>query len=199
MLSPEPQSVTSLLQAATAREPGGFARLVEATYGDMHRLAAVRLGRRPDARLDLSGVGPTALANETFERLMRQRKVAENREQFFALATRVMMRVLLDHKRRVRAERRGGRVGIQAIEPGDTCGGQASTAEGVEVSELMRKAMVQLHKLDPRKAETVTLHALCGVTLERTAELTGVSRATAERDWSFARAWLSAWIEERTA
>ncbi len=192
-------SVTKLLDGIRLDRTTGFARLVEATYSDMHRLAAVRLGRRPDARLDVSGVGPTALANETFERLMLQRNIAENREQFFALATRVMMRVLLDHKRRVRTDRRGGRVGMQSLELGVTCAHQSDASEGVEISELMRKAMVQLHKLDPRKAETVTLHALCGVTLERTAELTGVSRATAERDWAFARAWLIAWIEERTA
>lgn len=192
-------SVTNLLNGIRLDRAIGFARLVEATYGDMHRLAAVRLGHKPDARLDVSGVGPTALANETFERLMLQRKIAENREQFFALATRVMMRVLLDHKRRVRADRRGGRVGIHTLDPGADGQSEAAASDGVELSELMRKAMVQLHKLDPRKAETVTLHALCGVTLDRTAELTGVSRATAERDWSFARAWLIAWIEERTA
>lgn len=193
-----PSTVTHLLHALDGGERGAFSRLVELTYGDMHRLASVRLGPRPDHRLAAEGLGPTALAHETFERLHKQREIAQSREHFFALATRMMMRVLIDHRRRVRAKRRGGGAAIGAL-------GNAAeipspgVGDRMEVSELMQSGLLQLHRVDPRKAEVVTLHAVCGMSLERAAELVGISRATAERDWAFAKAWLARWAEEGQA
>lgn len=191
---PTSSTVTHLLYALDGGERGAFARLVELTYADMHRLASVRLGPRPDSRLTAEGLGPTALAHETFERLLKQRETARNREHFFALATRLMMRILVDHRRRVRAQRRGGGAVIGSLErAGEVPAGRAG--DTMEVSELMRHGLLQLHRLDPRKAEIVTLHAVCGLSIERAAELAGVSRATAERDWAFAKAWLARWVQ----
>ena len=198
MSSPGSQSVTSLLQAASAREPGGFARLVEATYRDMHGLAAGRLGPYPDSRLAADGLGATALAHETFERLMAQRNMAQNRDQFFALATRLMRRVLADHRRKVGAQRRGGNRGRQGLTDLPLAA-DAAESTGAEMNSAMRTALLRLHRLDPRKAEVVTLHAVCGVPLERVAEIIGVSVPTVRRDWSFARVWLANAVTQEQA
>lgn len=183
-----PSQVTLALGEVANKNPGSFARLVELTYADMHRLASARLGGRGDARLEAEGLSPTALAHETFERLMAQRETAQNREHFFALATRLMMQLLIDHRRRTRRQRRGG--GRRQVALRDEHAARDG-GPGLDLSEEMRHAMARLHRHDPRKAEVVTLHALCGLTMERTAELVGISRATAERDWAFARAWLA--------
>lgn len=194
-MSPEqPQSVTTLLEATRGQAPGAFARLVEATYTDMYALASGKLGPRPDTRLAAEGVGATALADETFERLMAQRNLAQNREQFFALATRLMRRVLVDHRRRVCAQRRGGDRRREGLTGLPAVSGDPEPSRGREASELVRSGILQLHRLDPRKAEVVTLHAVCGIPIERVAEMVGVSRATVERDWSFGRAWLAAFV-----
>ena len=195
MSSQSPQSVTTLLRATREREPGAFARLVESTYLDMHRLAAGKLGPRPDSRLEADGLGATALAHETFERLMAQRNIVQNRDQFFALATRLMRRVLAAHRRKVSAQRRGGDRGRQGL-TSLSVAAEAATSSIAEMSTAMRLALLRLHKLDPRKAEVVTLHAGCGLPLERVAELIGVSAITARRDWAFAKVWLANAVEQ---
>ena len=130
---------------------------------------------------------PAALVNECWLRLADQRCDFESRKHFLAVASRIMLRVLLDAQRRRDALRRGG--GHERV----TLSFELFAARdepGVEV-ELLEQALEELAALAPRKAEIARLHGLAGQSIADTAAQVGVSAATVERDWAFARAWLS--------
>jgi RNA polymerase sigma factor (TIGR02999 family) len=109
-----------------------------------------------------------------------------NRAQFFGLAARMMRRVLLNHARSRRAGKRGRdalRTTLSAAEP-------ACLPRAVDLLAL-DAALDRLAALDPRKAQVVELKFFGGLTAEEIAELLHLSAATIDREWSFARAWLS--------
>ncbi|MEQ8763128.1 MAG: ECF-type sigma factor [Planctomycetota bacterium] len=156
-----------------------LARLV---YDDLLRIAMRRMDGRPGTTLE-----PGALVSECWMRLVRQDCDFENRRHFFAIASRLMIRVVLDADRRRAAERRGG--GRQRVTLGFDVPENDEEA-GVEVEHL-REALERLETIAPRKAEVARLRGLTGLTIDEAAAELDVSPATVERDWSFARAWLS--------
>jgi RNA polymerase sigma factor (TIGR02999 family) len=174
--------VTRLLEELRAGRSEVAGELAELVYEDLLRTAAQRMGARQGVTLE-----PAALVNECWIRLARQRCDFENRSHFLAIASRLMLRVLLDADRRRAAVRRGGE--HERV----TLSFEVSAAEdesGVEVLPL-QEALEQLERVAPRKAEVARLRGLGGLTIAETAAELGVSEATVERDWSFARAWLS--------
>jgi RNA polymerase sigma factor (TIGR02999 family) len=151
-------------------------------YEELRRLAGHYL------RLERPGhtLQPTALLHEAFLRLVGQREVVwQNRAHFFGIAAQMMRRILVDHARRKMAAKRDAsayRVELALPE------GEAEDRE----PELLAldEALTQLEELDPRQARIVELRFFGGLTVEETAEVTGVSTRTVKREWRTARAWL---------
>lgn len=175
--------VTGLLQEWSAGEPAALDRLAPLVYAELRRLARRAMGReRTDHTLEA-----TALAHEAFVRLLPQQDVSwQNRAHFFAIAARMMRRVLTDYARQRAAERRppaAARVTLTGV--------AAALGEGPDPDALaVHQALEQLAALDARPAEIVQLRFFGGLTNEEVAHVLDLSVATVERDWRFARAWL---------
>jgi len=183
-------SETQLLIAWTAGNRHALDQMLPAVYEELHRLATSYLAReRPDHTLQ-----PTALVHEAFLRLINQREVDwRNRAQFLGVAASLMRRILVNHARDRAAAKRGGvreRVSLSLVD---------ISSEGPDVDIIaLEDALERLAALDERKAKVVELRFYGGLTSDEVAEVLGVSRATVEREWSFARAWLfDALSEER--
>ncbi len=177
----EATEVTRLLHDWENGDESARDDLLRAVYDDLRAIAARRLGR---GNVDVT-YRPTVLVHEAYLRLLKQRETPANREQFFAIVTRLMIRVLLDHHRACAREKRGG--GWVRVDLEDAAANAA--AEESSFPDLV-EALERLEKLAPRKAEVVKLHVFWGLTHPAIADLLGIGRATVERDWQFARAWL---------
>jgi len=177
----ESGDVTRLLAAAGGGDRAAFDRLYGAVYAELRQMAASRM-RRERRALTLQ---PTALVNEAWLRLAAGPAAFENRGHFFVAAGESMRRILVDHARRRRADRRGG--GAEHL----TLSGVDVPAQSAEVDVLaVEDALSRLETQRPRLAQLVTLRFFAGLSIEDAAEALGISPATAKRDWSFARAWL---------
>ena len=162
--------------------------MTELVYEDLHLLAEKHLRRQFGARADQITLAPTALVHETFLRLVKQRKVYDSQGHFFAIATRVMLRVLMDyHRQRRSAKRWRGQVRVSLSGVSERASATETRALPLFVAGLKR-----LKKLDARAAEVAELRVLWGLTAPEIAETLEVSRSTVEREWRFARCWLAA-------
>lgn len=161
---------------------GGPDRLLPIVYAELRRLAASYLRReRPGHTLQ-----PTALVHEAYVRLIDQQQMDwSNRAQFMGMAAVMMRRILVNHARDRGAEKRGG--GAEHVPL--TLAGEGIGAFAVNLLDL-HDALNDLGESDPRKAQIVELKFFGGMTTAEIAEALGVSVATVERDWKFARAWL---------
>jgi RNA polymerase sigma factor (TIGR02999 family) len=179
--------VTRVLSAIEAGDPQAAEQLLPLVYDELRRLAAKRLaGEGPGHTLQ-----PTALVHEAYLKLVGAdpQQPWNGRVHFFAAAAEAMRRILIDHARRKHRARRGG--GKKRVELGDMDDIEMVSERG-QVDELLAvdEALTRLAVADPRRAELVRLRYFAGLTLEQAAELLGISRATADRHWAFARAWL---------
>ena len=183
------RDVTQLLEAVNEGRTGALDDLMRRVYDDLGRIAARQLRERGAAPGTGSTLEPAALVNECYIRLVDQRRGFANRGQFFAIASRLMLRVLLDHQRRRKAAKRGGgRKPITLVV--DLC--RDAPPQGPELeAEVLTAALKRLERVDPRKAEVVRLRGFGGLTMPEIAAQVEVSVATVERDWAFARAWIS--------
>ncbi len=184
---PSPTDVAPLLLAWQSGDRAALDQMLPLVYDELHRLAAGYLSReRRDHTLQ-----PTALINEAYLRLVRQREVDwKNRAQFIGVAAGIMRRVLMDHARDRRAAKRPGgreRVSLSLIVEG-------IAAPDVDLIAL-EEALEGLAERDARKAQVVELRFYGGLTMDEIAEVLEVSRTTVEREWRFARAWLHDAIE----
>ena len=182
MDKPPPEAITALLRAWSEGDESARDQLLPVVYADLRRRAAAYLRReRRDHTLQ-----PTALVHEAYIRLAGQRNAAwQNRSQFFAVASQMMRRILVDHARSRKAAKRPGsalRVELEedvaAIAPLD-----------VDLL-LLDQALDELTSLDARQGRMVELRFFGGLSHEETAEALGVSLATVNRDWRLAKAWL---------
>ena len=184
--------ITQLLRAIDEGSNGAMDKLMEAVYADLERVAQRHMDQAFGPGLAGVTLEPAALVNESFMKLIKQRNAYDNRGQFFAIATKVMLRVLVDYQRRRSAAKRGGdrqRITLQL--DGQPNRDTASRAEmPIEVGCLVT-ALERLESLDPRKADVVKLRVVWGLEMREIAESLGVSLATIERDWSFSKAWLA--------
>jgi RNA polymerase sigma factor (TIGR02999 family) len=173
--------ISRLLAAWSAREPGADERLFSFVYAELRRLAASH--RRREARAH--SLQTTALVHEAYVRLDAQRAVTwKNRGHFFAIASHAMRRILVDHARRRRAAKRGN-----AVAPSPLDSVVLAVADPVDLLDL-DLALEKLERADPQEAKVVELRVFGGLTVAEVAAALGVSRATVERDWTAARAWL---------
>ena len=165
---------------AEANSPDAMMTIV---YGELRRLAANYLRReRRDHTLQ-----PTALVHEAFMRLVDQRRIDwSNRAQFMGVAAVMMRRILVNHARdRIAAKRGGGAEHVPL-----TLAGAVSGAAEVNLLDL-HEALERLAEAHRRKARIVELKFFAGLTNDEIAATLRLSPATVERDWKFARAWLS--------
>lgn len=177
----DPGEVTRLLKSWRDGDAAAFERLIPMVYDQLHRIA---LGLMRRERTDHT-LQPTALLNEFYMRLLRQRKVTWNdREHFFTFTARLMRNILMDHARAHLAQRRGGGIGLPVSSELPWMG---SSAE--ELLDL-NSALHRLEEIDPRKARLVELRFFLSFTTEETCEILNISHATAERELKFARGWL---------
>lgn len=179
--------VLALLHALHAGEPGAHDRLAERIFEDLRRMARRRLGGRARGGLTIQ---PTMLATDTLMKLIQQRQRFDSAGHLFAIASRMMMRLLIDYHRGRNAQRRGGGETPAARVPLDN-EIPAEQHESDVDAEALDGAMQKLAALDPRKADVVRYRVLWALTMPQVAEALGISVATAERDWSFARTWLA--------
>lgn len=186
------QGVTRLLQKVDEGQDEAFADLIELVYEDLRGVARRRLRNRFGERLDQLTLRPTMLADDALMELKRQHVTFQNSEHFFAIATRMILRMITDYQRSRMAQKRGGgNRGVSIDENRDGLEAEGSLEGTASLGPEVRDALAELHELDPRKAEVCVLHTVAGMSLPRVAELVGVSLPTVERDWRFAKAWLA--------
>ena len=175
-------TATGLLIAWGGGDESARERMLPLVYDELRRLAAAYLRReRPGHTLQ-----PTALVHEAYVRLIDQRQVDwSNRAQFVGLAAVMMRRILVNHARDRAAGKRGG--GAEHV-PLTLAGDRLGSPE-MDVLDL-HDALEKLAEVDERKSRIVELKFFGGLTTDEIAETLGVSRATVEREWTFARAWL---------
>ena len=175
--------ITQLLDRWRTGDSAAFEAMVPLVYEQLHRIAAGLMRReREDHTLQ-----PTALLNEVYMRLVRQKKADWNdRRHFFTFAAMLMRNILTDYARARLAKRRGGSEWIK-MELSEDMAFIGSEAE--EVLDL-NSALERLEDLDPRKARIVEMRYFLAFTTEEAAEALEISAATAERDLKFARSWL---------
>ena len=180
-----PAYITHLLQEWQNGSQDAFDRLVPLVYKELRALASRQLTRewRHD-RLEI-----TAVVTEAYLRLLDQREVDwKSRGHFFAIASQLMRRVLIDHARLRTREKRGG---IQtpaelneALTVADT-----HALDAVDVLDLDR-ALTKLEALDAPQARIIELRFFGGLTIEETAHALALSPTTVKREWAIARGWL---------
>jgi len=175
-----PANFTQLLTDWRSGQPQALDRLTPMVYDELRRLARNYMrGERGSHTLQA-----TAVVHEAFMRLIQANVALQDRTHFFALASRLMRRVLVDHaKSRSRVKRNAG-----VREPGPA-EAHASPAPDFDVVEL-DDALESLLQLEPRLAQVIELHYFGGLTYEQIAVAAGISTATVHRDIRLARAWL---------
>lgn len=170
---------------ASTRRPNPADDLFPVMYGELRRVAGRYLGRE---RINHT-LQPTALVNEAWLRMRKERGLAsQGRTQGLALAAQAMRRLLVDHGRHQKRQKRGGRV--PHVELDELL--QAAKTSEVPVEDLLalEGALTRLEALDARAAEIVSLRFFSGLSVPEVAEHMGVSTRTVESDWTHARAWL---------
>ena len=154
-------------------------------YGELRRLAERYMrGERPGHTLQA-----TALVHEAYLKLVDQTRANwRGRTHFFAVAARVMRRVLIDYARGRGREKRGA--GLQKITLADSLEPARSGELSIEEILSLSAALDKLANLDEREARIVELRFFAGLTVPEVANALGISQRTVEGDWTHARAWL---------
>ena len=186
-----PLSPTELLLAWGRGEEAAFDQLVPLVYDELRRLARGHMAReRPNHTLQASG-----LVHEAYVRLIELKAMRwQNRAHFFAMAARVMRRILVDNARARRNEKRGGGVPNVTLEEALV----VASGPGPDLVAL-DEALTALEALHPRKSQVVELRYFAGLSLDETAQALGVSIDTVKRDWRFAKLWLFSELRGSTA
>ncbi len=158
------------------------AELFPAIYAELRALAAHLL----DGEARTATLQPTALVHEAYVKLAEGQAGARGRSHFLALAARAMKQVLVDRARAQKTDKRGGQLRRVTLTGVDAAG------DGHDELELLaiHEAIEELHALDERQAEVVTLRFFGGLEVEEIAQVLGVSKSTIELDWRLSRAWL---------
>jgi RNA polymerase sigma factor (TIGR02999 family) len=175
--------ITQTLDAIGRGDEHAFEQLLPLVYQDLRRLAASMLAREPVGQT----LEATALVHEAYVRLVdtEQEQNWKHRGHFFAAAAEAMRRILVDKARRKQRVKHGGE--HQRVELDDerlVC--SISPDQILALDEALQRFDVE----EPEKAQLVKLRFFAGLSLEEAAETMGISRATASRHWTYARAWL---------
>jgi len=179
---PPRHDVTRLLARWREGDEAALQHLLPIVHEELRRLARRQMAaERPDHTLQ-----PTALVNEAYLRLVNLKQMQwQDRAHFFAMAARLMRRILVDVARSRRYQKRGG--GAK----------QVTFTQALEIAEdqpadvvALDDALEALAQVDERKSRVVELRFFGGLSVDETAEVLNVSRETVKRDWTFAKLWL---------
>jgi RNA polymerase sigma factor (TIGR02999 family) len=176
-------NVTLPLNAVQAEDPATAAELLPLVYNDLRRLAAHRLSHEAPGQT----LQPTALVHEAYLRLVGD-KAGENwdsRAHFFAAAAEAMRRILVENARRKHSLKRGGALARQELDAAELLAPQPR-----EDLVALDEALTQLAETDPQAAQLVQLRYFGGLSIPEAARVLGISPRTADRLWTYARAWL---------
>lgn len=178
-------NVTHLLHEWHDGGPGAFDELVNLVYAELNSSAHRMMRRESDGHY----LQTDALVNEAYLRLVELKHIKwENRQHFFAIAARTMRRILVDHARAQKSQKRGGDVVHVTFEQHINANDSASR-DDVDVLAL-NDALDRLAALDAVQASVVELRYFTGLTLEEIAEHLTISTSSVKRKWQLARAWL---------
>jgi len=187
--------VTHIFRAVQEGDPHAASRLLPLVYEELRRLAAVQLARESGGQT----LEPTALVHEAYLRLVggpghesgEKQPHWDNRGHFFAAAAEAMRRILVDNARRKQRPKHGG-------DRHRVFGEIAAPLPAMPPEDLLAldEALDKLAREAPAKAELVKLRFFAGLTMPEVAEALGISLATAERHWTYARTWLYAELKE---
>ena len=174
--------ITDLLIGWSQGDKGTLDRLMPLVYNELRNVARHHLAAEDGRHTLESG----ALVNETYLRLVQQERVEwRNRAHFFAISARMMRRILVDHARQRRTEKRGG------ARPRLSLDQSLGLTEQKDLDVVaLDDALSALSKLDPQQAHVIELRFFGGLTIEETSEALNISPATVTRDWVTAKAWL---------
>jgi RNA polymerase sigma factor (TIGR02999 family) len=189
-LSEHTPPITQFLRDWREGDADSAGRVVSELYSELHRMAAHLL------RSERAGhtLQPTALINEVYLRLGSEHAPEwRNRAHFFAVVATTLRRILIDHARAHRSDRRGGgevNLSLDEVKAGSPC--------SYDDLLIIDEALSQLELADPRAARVTELRFFAGLQENEIAEELSVSEITVKRDWKFARAWLAAHLQSRT-
>lgn len=175
--------VTSILSQIEQGDPTAAEQLLPLVYDELRKLAAARLAQeRPGQTLQA-----TALVHDAYLRLVDVEKAQhwDSRGHFFAAAAEAMRRILVDKARRKLRPKHGGGLKRMDIELATVL-----TDDPCEDLLALDEALAEFASIDPEKAELVKLRFFAGLTIPDAADALGIAHATAERYWTYARAWL---------
>lgn len=185
--------VTRILSAIEHGDAGATEQLLPLVYDELRKLAAEKLAQeKPGQTLQ-----PTALVHEAYLRLVANEegpsslgKHWDSRGHFFAAAAEAMRRILVESARRKKRLKHGGSRVRKELQEND-----AVEQPPPEEILALDEALMRLAQEEPEAAQIVHLHFFAGLSIEQAAQTLGVSRATAYRQWAYARAWLRCAIE----
>jgi len=184
--------ITILLQQVAAGDRSASERLADEVYAELRRIARRLMAHeRRDHTLQ-----PTALVHEAWLRMQNERADWQGRTHGLALGAQAMRRLLIDHGRHQKREKRGG--GARPVELDELI--KAGTTGAVPVEDLLtlEAALARLEAVDARAAQIVVLRFYSGMSNPEVAEYLGLSLRTVEGDWTHARAWLKRELSGQT-
>jgi RNA polymerase sigma factor (TIGR02999 family) len=193
-MTPSSQEITQWLVAWSNGDSAALERLIPLVHKELRRLAKRHM--RQERRREQHGVTlqTTALVNEAYLRLIGARNVQwESRAHFFAIAARLMRRILVDYARSRNYVKRGGAAQRVSLEDA-----AVFSAERAPDLVALDDALDALAKIDERKGRVVELRFFGGLSVEETARVLGVSPETVLRDWRLAKSWLLHELDGRT-
>jgi RNA polymerase sigma factor (TIGR02999 family) len=182
--------LTRILSAIEQGDPHAAEQLLPLVYDELRKLAVLKMAQeKPGQTLQ-----PTALVHEAYLRLVASRDASaprqahwDNRGHFFAAAAEAMRRILVENARHKHSRKHGGSLQRLDADPDDL----PLTVPGDPLEVLaVHEALDRLAQKSPRKAELVKLRYFLGCTMAEAAQILGIAPATAEEDWTYARAWL---------
>jgi RNA polymerase sigma factor (TIGR02999 family) len=180
-VTPATIDLTQLLLDWDAGNASALDRLMPLVAAELHRRASRYFRRERNGHT----LQPTALVNEVYLRLVDHQRVGwKNRSHFFAIAARILRRILVDHARRRHAAKRGDTavtLSEELVDPRASC-----DLDLVGLDD----ALTELAELEPRQCRVIELRFFGGLTIKETAEALDMSPATVKLDWNMARAWL---------
>ena len=182
--------VTRILSQIEQGDPAAADQLLPLVYDELRRLATQKLTHETPGQT----LQATALVHEAYLRLVdvAQQQRWDSRGHFFAAASEAMRRILVENARRKLSLKHGGEYERAELQAGDViC--EAPSVDLIALDE----ALGQLEQVSPERAKLVKIRYFAGLTLEQAAEALKISRATASRHWTYARAWLHDAISDK--
>jgi RNA polymerase sigma-70 factor, ECF subfamily len=178
-----PRKITQMLIDWSKGDGKALDKLIPVVYTELRRQAARHLRReRPGHTFQT-----TDLIHEAYLRLVDQKKVQwQNRAHFFAIAARLMRRILIDHARQRQRAKRGGSGMVLPLEEGLVVAAEKSDVDLLALDE----ALTRLAAMDVRQGQIVELRCFSGLSIEETATVLKVSLTTVKDDLNMAKAWL---------